>query len=506
MSSQIIIQFENISKRFPGVLALNNVSVQIARGSCHALVGENGAGKSTLGKILAGVYRSDSGRMLVDGKPMTFGSPLDALSAGIGIVHQELAFCENMTVAENLCLEAMPARGPFLSRERMFERANILLAAIGVEMDVGRPLGELPISRQQMVQIAAAVGRGAKVIIFDEPTSSLSQHESDRLFELIRRLQRQGVTSIYVSHRLREIFALCDTITVLRDGMVVGTKPASELDENSLVEMMIGRKLDEYFPAHLENKPGAEVIRAESLCSKGRFEDISFSLHAGEVLGLAGLVGAGRTEVAQSLFGLDPSVTGRILVDGKEQRIRTVWDAIGLGLGLVPEDRKRHGLILSMNCRENLTLPILNRLAHYGWVESVRENSITKEYFTRMRVRAPGINTITAALSGGNQQKIVMAKWLAANCRALILDEPTRGVDVGAKAEIHSLIDHLAREGAAVLLISSELPEVINLSTRILVLRHGRIVSELSRNQANQETIMRLIAGIGDPKGVHGTG
>lgn len=497
MSSQIIVRFENITKRFPGVLALNNVNIEIKEGSCHALVGENGAGKSTLGKILAGIYKPDNGRMLVDGMQANFSSPFDALKAGIGIVHQELAFCENLSVAENLCLESLPSNGLFLSRKQMEDRSHQLLAAIGMEMDVKRQLGELTISQQQIIQIAAAVGRGAKVIIFDEPTSSLSQHETERLFALIKHLQAQGVTSIYISHRLKEIFTLCDTITVLRDGKAAGTRPASDMDEGSLVEMMIGRRLDEYFPEHLHEDPGRELLKVENLSSKGKFRNISFTIHSGEVIGFAGLVGAGRTEIAEAIFGMNSDISGSIYIDGKERRISSPSDAIRIGLGLVPEDRKRHGLVLSMNCRENLTLPILRRLASYGFVKKRNEINMVSKFFKRIKIRAPGTDTITAALSGGNQQKIVMSKWLAADCRILILDEPTRGVDVGAKAEIHSLIDQLARDGTAILLISSELPEVINLSTRILVLRNGRIVSELTREEANQEIIMRLMAGIG---------
>lgn len=496
MAVQPIVRFEGITKRFPGVLALSDVSIDVAPGSCHALMGENGAGKSTLGKILAGIHPFDGGRLLVDGKPVRFGSPVDALKAGIGIVHQELAFCENMTVAENLCLERLPSWGPFVSKRRMSERARELLRAINAEVDVERCLGELTISQQQMVQIAAAVGRGARVIVFDEPTSSLSQHESERLFSLIRLLQSQGVTSIYVSHRMREIFSLCDTISVLRDGHVVDTRPVPSLDENTLVEMMIGRRLEEYFPAHLAAEPGEELLKVDGLSSKGKFEDISFTLRAGEVVGLAGLVGAGRTEVAEALFGLNRSTTGRISVAGKDVQIRDPQSAIRMGLGLVPEDRKRHGLVLSMTCKENLSLPILRRLAKYGWVRTQDEASLVGGFFKRMSVRAPSIDTVSAALSGGNQQKVVLAKWLAANCRILMLDEPTRGVDVGTKAEIHALIDQLAREGSGVILISSELPEVINLSTRILVLRHGRIAAELPRDQADQETVMRLMAGI----------
>jgi ABC-type sugar transport system ATPase subunit len=492
-----IIEFQSISKRFPGVLALDDVSVEVARGSCHGLVGENGAGKSTLGRILAGVYPPDGGQLLVDGRAVHLGSPRDALAAGIGMVHQELAFCENLSVAENLCLGLTPARGPFVAHGRMIERAREQLAAIGAQIDVHRRLGELPIGQQQMIQIAAAVGRGARILIFDEPTSSLSQAESARLFDLIRRLRADGVTSIYISHRLAEVFDLCDGITVLRDGQVVATRPTSDLDEGTLVQMMIGRPFEAYYPSHLEAERGKELLRVEDLSSPGRFAGISLRLHAGEILGLAGLVGSGRTEVAQALFGLAPRVTGRVWVEGAPVNLRgRPALAMDLGLGLVPEDRKRHGLVLSMTAKENITLPTLNRLASLGWVHARAEQRLAHQYFALMRVRAPSLDAVAASLSGGNQQKLVLARWLAARCRILLVDEPTRGVDVGAKAEIHSLIDHLAGQGSGILLISSELPEILNLSTRVLVLRHGRIAGELPRQEVSQETVMRLMAGV----------
>lgn len=496
MAEQPLVRFENITKRFPGIVALDNVSVDVRAGSCHGLVGENGAGKSTLGKVLAGIYQSDGGRVYVDGRPVKFSSPRDALDAGIGVVHQELAFCENMTVAENLCLERMPARGPFVFSRKLQERAERMLRAIGAGVDVTRRLGELAISQQQMVQIASAVGSGARVIVFDEPTSSLSQHEAERLYDLIRRLQAEGVTSIFISHRMKEIFQLCDTITVLRDGRCVGTRPAAEMDEDSLVEMMIGRRLEEYFPEHLGAELGEELLRVEGLSSPGKFEDVSFTLRAGEVLGFAGLVGSGRTEVAEALFGLDPKARGRVWFRGLPVRIRSSMEAVALGLGLVPEDRKRHGLVLSMSSRDNLTLPILGRLAVLGWVKERAERELVGEYFEKMSVRAPGMDTVVNSLSGGNQQKVVLARWLAARCGVLMMDEPTRGVDVGSKAEIHLLVDHLARQGTGILLVSSELPEVINLSTRILVLRNGRVAAEVKRGEADQDLLMRHMAGI----------
>ena len=498
MTNNPIVEFKGVTKRFPGVLALNNVSINIRRGSCHGLVGENGAGKSTLGKTLAGIHPLDGGQILVDGKPVHISSPRDALDAGIGMVHQELAFCENLSVAENLCLGQTPVSGLFISNRRMIERAKQHLAAIGAEIDVNRRLGELPIGQQQMIQIAAAVGRGARILIFDEPTSSLSQAESMRLFDLIKRLQADGVTSIYVSHRMEEIFNLCDTISVLRDGQLVDTLPISELDEASLVAMMIGRPYEAYFPSHLEAKQGKELLRVENLSSPGKFESISFKLHAGEILGLAGLVGSGRTEIAEALFGLDPRATGRVFIEDKQVDVLgNPRAAMDIGLGLVPEDRKRHGLVLSMNAKENITLPTLNRLATLGWVHRKAEENVARKYFDIMRVRAPNISAVSASLSGGNQQKLVIARWLTAKCRVLLVDEPTRGVDVGAKAEIHGLIDELAAQGSGILMISSELPEVLNLSTRLITLRNGRIAGELSREDASQEALMRLMAGVG---------
>jgi ABC-type sugar transport system ATPase subunit len=491
-----IVEFQHITKRFPGIVALSDVSFTIQEGSCHALVGENGAGKSTLGKILGGIHAGDGGQILLDGKPVHFSSPTAALRAGIGIVHQELAFCENMSVAENLCLENLPRVGPFYSLHKSVDRAREMLKTIGSDIDVTQTLGELTVSQQQMVQIAAAVGRGARVIVFDEPTSSLSQQEVELLFTLIRRLQSEGVTAIYVSHRMPEIFTLCDTITVLRDGRHVATRPVKGLSEDELVEMMIGRRLDQYFPTHLGATLGEERLRVEHYSSPGKFTDINFTLHAGEVLGLAGLVGAGRTELVQALFGLDPRARGHVFLSGKPVAIHTPQQAIRHGVGLVPEDRKRHGLVLSMSARENMTLPILRSLAILGWINRRRDRAIADKFFKELQVRAANSDVLAASLSGGNQQKIVLAKWLAAECPVLFLDEPTRGVDVGAKAEIHALIDELARQGTAIILVSSELPEVINLATRILVLRLGRQVAELTREEANQDILLRLMAGI----------
>ena len=496
MAPDPVVRFDAVTKRFPGVVALDHVSFDIAAGSCHALCGENGAGKSTLGKMVAGVHAPDEGRILIAGQPVRFNSPTDALAAGVAMVHQELAFCENLSVAENLSLGTLPSKYGFVSKGEMRRRAESLLASIDVSIDVQRNVGELTVGQQQMLQIATAIGQGARLIIFDEPTSSLSQHEAERLYTMIGRLRERGVTCVYVSHRLEEIFRLCDAITVLRDGKHVATVAASTIDQAALVEMMIGRRLEEYFPSHVRATPGAELLRAEKLSSPVGFRDVSFSVRAGEVVGFAGLVGAGRSEVAQALFGLDARSTGAIFVRGQRVHNLTTAAAIEKGIGLVPEDRKRQGLVLGMSVLENATLSILPRLARAGFITRAKERTAAQPYFTRLRLKTPRLDTLAAALSGGNQQKIVLTKWLAAECPLLILDEPTRGVDVGAKAEIHALIDELAAAGNGIILISSEMPEILNLATRIIVFRAGRIVGELPRADASQEALMRLMAGV----------
>ena len=490
------LRFSGISKRFPGVAALSDVSFDVAAGSCHAICGENGAGKSTLSSILAGIQTQDAGELFVNGRAVQFSSPRDALAAGVAMVHQELAFCENLSVAENLFLGALPTRRGFFARDTLNARATELLQSIGAEIDPARAVGTLSIAQQQLVQIAAAVGSGARVIIFDEPTSSLGERESEQLFALLGALRARGVTVLYISHRMPEIFRLCDTVTVLRDGRHVCTEPIAALDEATLVQRMIGRRLEQYFPDHQRVAPGVEVLRVEGLSSPGKFANVSFSLRAGEVVGMAGLVGAGRSEIARALFGLDEAARGSIVVRGKRVAIRNAGDAMKRGIGLVPEDRKRQGLVLPMRTRENTTLPTLERFARLTIVNREAERRTAATQLGRVQVRESFFETPTMTMSGGNQQKVVLAKWLAAESNIIILDEPTRGVDVGAKAELHAWIDRMAAEGAAVLLISSELPELLNLSRRILVLRHGELVGEVSREHADQDTLLRMMAGI----------
>jgi ABC-type sugar transport system ATPase subunit len=492
------VRFSGITKRYPGVVALNGVSFEVAQASCHAVCGENGAGKSTLGKLLAGIDRPDGGTIEIDGRAVEFANPAEALAAGVAMVHQELASCANLSVAENLCLGAIPSRWTFVNRSAMNARAVELLTGIAAEMDVTKPMASLSVAEQQLVQIASAVGSGARVIVFDEPTSSLSEGEAARLYALVGRLTARGVTLLYVSHRMPEIFRLSDRLTVLRDGEHVATRATGELDERELVQLMIGRRIEQYFPSRVTGARPEALLDVRELGSPGKFGNISFSLHAGEVLGLAGLIGAGRSEIAKALFGLDRNCSGTIRIRGAPVRIRSARDAMRLGIGLVPEDRKLEGLVLSMSARANVTLPILDRVSTWSWIRNTEDRAVAQQYFDRLRVKVANADAPAVGLSGGNQQKLVLARWIAAGSKILILDEPTRGVDVGAKAELHAWIDQLASEGHAILLISSELPELLHLSTRIIVLREGRVAGEVARDSADQEGLLRMMAGLSD--------
>ncbi|MGA2052715.1 MAG: sugar ABC transporter ATP-binding protein [Opitutales bacterium] len=491
------LEFRQITKRFPGVLALDGVSFAVERGACHALIGENGAGKSTLGKILAGVHQADSGELRLDGQLIHPASPRVARHLGIAMVHQELAFCPNLTVAENLCLGDLPrAQLGWVRRAEMRRRARAMLAEIGSALDPDAVIGSLSTGLEQLVQIAAAVGTGARVIVMDEPTSSLSLGESRELFRLVHALKARGITLIYVSHRLEEIFELCDAVTVLRDGRHVSTEPIAATSPQRIVQQMIGRELLIRTPAFLSREPGSERLQVENLASGRRFSGISFQVRSGEMVGLAGLVGAGRSEVAQAILGLDPSATGRVSVHGRDLPLRSVKSSLASKLGLVPEDRKRQGLVLSLNCRENISLAALPSLTRLGWVRRAAERELADHYRQRLRVKTHSLETVIATLSGGNQQKIALAKWLARDCDVLIVDEPTRGIDVGAKAEIYQLLDELACEGKALLVISSELPELIGLCNRILVMREGRLAGELPRSAFSEAALMSLMAGV----------
>ncbi|MGA2246673.1 MAG: sugar ABC transporter ATP-binding protein [Verrucomicrobiota bacterium] len=491
------VVFRGISKRFPGTVALQNVSFDVMPAACHAVMGENGAGKSTLGKILAGIHRPDEGSLIVEGVERRFNSPLEAQRAGVAIVHQELSFCPNLSVAENLCLSHLPSRAGRVDWPKLHERARFYLDQVGAGCDVREELGRLSTGQTQLVQIAAALATGARILVLDEPTSSLSAVEAQRLEELIARLRQNGATILYVSHRMEEILRLCDAVTVMRDGQQVATMPLAQTNEAELVRLMIGRSWQKMFPEHVERPAGRERLRVEEFSSPGKFHDIHFSIRSGEVLGVAGLVGSGRSEVALGIFGLDPNVSGRVLVDGNDVRPRSPRDAMKLGIGLVSEDRKGQALVLGMECGENITLSSLDRLSRGGVIRRAGERGVVAKYFERLRVKAASPQAPAQTLSGGNQQKLVLAKWLARESRVLILDEPTRGVDIGAKGEIHRLIDELAAAGHAILMISSELPEVLNLSTRVIVMRNGQLVAELARAEATAERVLQWMAGCG---------
>jgi len=491
------LEFHAVTKRFPGVRALDGVSLGVERGSCHALIGENGAGKSTLGKILAGVYTADEGEIRLDGRAIRPDSPLAARALGIAMVHQELAFCPNLSIAENLCLGDLPRnRLGWVDRSALRARARTMLESIHADLDPDRLIGTLSTGQEQLVQIAAAVGTGAQIIVMDEPTSSLSAGETKELFALVRKLQARGLTLIYVSHRMEELFALCDHISVLRDGRHVATGRIADTTPQQVVAQMIGRELRVQEPRHLHQPRGPRRLAVERLAHPTRFHDVSFELHAGEIVGLAGLVGAGRSEVAQALLGLDPEATGRLRIGEDEIEVGSIDASLRAGLGLLPEDRKRQGLVLGLNCRENNSLASLPALSRAGWMRRGEERSVAQRFARRLNLKAPSIETGVGTLSGGNQQKVALAKWLTRDCSVLIVDEPTRGIDVGAKAEIYQLLDELASEGKAILMISSELPELLGLCGRILVMRGGALVGEVPRAEFSEARLLQLMAGV----------
>lgn len=491
-----MIELRNISKHFGGVRALTDVSLRIDRGHVHGLMGENGAGKSTLGKVLSGIHTPDTGEILLDGKPHRFRSPADALAAGVGMVHQELAFCPDLSVAENLCMGHYPRRRGLVDRAAMRMRASQLLQEIGLSIDVDRPMRDLSTAQEQGVQIAAAVGTNARVIVFDEPTASLSARESEALFELIGKLKARGITLIYVSHRMPEVLALCDTISVLRDGAYVGELSRGQATHEKLVEMMTGRVINMDRTGGTRS-PGPVRLAVRGLCSPGKFSDISFDVRAGEIVGVAGLVGAGRSEVACAIFGLDARASGKVLVDDKPLKLGSVTRSIGAGISLVPEDRKRQGLVLSMSVRHNTTLASLDLISTGPILNLARDVCTASDMVTRLGTKTASIDTPVRQLSGGNQQKVVIGKWLARSGVVLIVDEPTRGVDIGAKQVIHQLLDRLARQGTAILMISSELPELLASADRILVMREGRLLTDVPSANADEQILLRLMVGTG---------
>lgn len=497
-----LLEMQGISKRFGGTQALDGVDFSVDRGEVVGLLGENGAGKSTLIKILAGVHRMDRGAIFIDGKPVTIHTPQDAQRLGIAVIHQELNLTPNQTVAENVFLHH-PQRmhgilgkiGILDHRRRERETAE-LLAQLGITgLDLRRKVGELSVAFQQLTEIAKALALDARLIVMDEPTSALPDEEVEHLFDIIRRLRERGLGVVFVSHRLNEVRVICDRVVVLRDGKHAGALPISEATDARLITMMVGRPINNLYPKR-PTIPGDIVLEVQGLTRRGIIEDISFRIRAGEVVGLAGLVGSGRTEVARAIFGADRIDKGIIRLNGKEVRIRSPQEARELGIGYVPEDRKAQGLVLGMTVGTNVTLAVLRQIARWRHViDRSALESVAQRYVRELQVKPPRTDLPVESLSGGNQQKVVLAKWLAADLKVLLLDEPTRGIDVGAKAEIHGLIDELAHRGMAILLISSELPEVLAMSDRILVMCEGRLAGELSREEATQERILALASG-----------
>ncbi|UOQ56806.1 sugar ABC transporter ATP-binding protein [Leucobacter allii] len=488
------LEMRGISKSFPGIRALADVDLVARAGEVHAIVGENGAGKSTLMKILAGVYQPDEGSISLNGERTRIAGPIDARKRGIGMVYQELNLVPDLTVAENIMLGSTPARLGFVRRRALTEAATSVLEAFDARIDPGAVLGSLTVSQQQIVEIAKAYAQRPSIIVLDEPTSSLSEHEAQALFHIVRRMRADGIAIIYISHRLREVLDLADQVTVLRDGRQIETRAAEGLTAGEMIRLMVGRDLTDIFPKR-EVPIGETVLEVDGLTRPGAFADVSLRVRAGEIVGLAGLVGAGRTEVARAVFGLDRAQSGEVRVDGAPVAARTPAQGVAAGIAYVPEDRKRDGIVPSASIKDNIALPVLGGLSTAGWISRGRERTMARTQVETLGVSPPVIERAVDTLSGGNQQKVVIAKWLAARPRVLILDEPTRGVDVGAKADIHEIIGELAAAGTAILLISSELPEVLAVSDRIYVLHEGRVSAELDRSEADEAAVMHAATG-----------
>jgi ribose transport system ATP-binding protein len=487
-----LLRMTDITRRFPGVTALDSVNFDIQAGEVLGLIGENGAGKSTLVKIIGGILRPDEGRIIFDGTPVDILGPHHAELLGVSIIHQEHNLIPNLSIADNIFIGRERRRiGCVVDTRRSIQDARLLLEKVGLNEDPSRIISELSVSQRQMVEVAKALSLNARILIMDEPTSSLTETEAEILFGIISELTDNGVAILYISHKMDEIFRLCDRVQILRDGQDVGQHPMKDITEKSVINLMVGRELESMFEK-TPCRPGDEVLRVENLSTETGVKNVSFSIRSGEVLGFAGLVGAGRSEVMRGIFGIDNLTGGTVYIDGKPVSIRRPEDAISYGMGFVPEDRKEQGLILGMTVDENLSLANLGNLNRFGVLDSRKERRITLKYMKDLRIKAVDENQITSGLSGGNQQKVVVGKWLSTEPRILILDEPTRGIDVGAKAEIYHLINDLTDQGVAILLISSELMEIIAMSDRILVMHNGEYKGEIDSENVTQERIMSL--------------
>ena len=495
MADDVILRMRRIRKAFPGVLALDDVDFELRRGEVHILLGENGAGKSTLVKILSGAYQKTGGEIVLFGDAVEIESPKHAQELGIGIIYQELNLIPSLTAAENIFLgREMTNSLGLIDTNTLLSSARALLADLGLRIDCDIPIKNFGIAQRQMIEVAKALSLNAKILIMDEPTSALSEAEIRQLFETIIRLKAKGVSIIYISHRLEEIFEIGDRVTVLRDGKWIGTKSIGETSKSELVRMMVNRELKEQYPRQ-RTKIGEEVLRVEKLNRRGTLRDISFSLHRGEILGISGLLGSGRTELARALFGADRIDSGEIYIKGERQKITSPRAAINLSMGFLTEDRKSQGLVLTLSVKENITLSSLHSFCKLGIINIKREEQEAASYMRNLRIKTPGLEQKALYLSGGNQQKVVLAKWLCSKAEIFIFDEPTRGIDVGSKVEIYQLMNQLTAEGVAIIMISSELPEILGMSDRILVMHQNEIAGELPAEKATQEQIMRYALG-----------
>ncbi len=492
MNPSLILDVRGLTKTFSGVKALDDVQLTVRKGEVHALMGENGAGKSTFMKCLIGLITPDSGQIILDGIELKTNSVHDVLKKGISMIHQEMLLVPELTVAQNIFLgrETNGSLFSWLNDRTLTRQAGVLLAQMGVHVRPDAKMKELSVAEMQMVEIAKAISNDAKVIIMDEPTSALADAEVATLFRIVRELTQKDVAIIYISHKMDEVFAIADTITVLRDGKYIATKPAAELDENALITMMVGREIGSLFPESTGQR-GPEVLSVKNLTRRGKFADINFAVHAGEILGIAGLMGAGRTEIARAIFGLDRIHTGEIFINRKQTAINSPNEAIQHGIGYVSEDRKRLGFIPDLSVTHNITLSSVPKHAKGGWIRNGSEAETATKMMSDLRIKASGPDQKVVYLSGGNQQKVVIGKVLLAAPSLVILDEPTRGIDVGAKAEIYKLINQLKASGIAIIVISSELPELLGLSDRVLVLSKGKQTAMLTRDEATPEKIMR---------------
>lgn len=490
-----LLEARSIVKSYTGVRALRGVSLSVHPGEVLAVIGENGAGKSTLMKILAGVQAPDSGELFIDGGERRLASVQDAMKAGIALIHQELNLAETLDVGANIFLGREPLRRGMIDSKAIDLQSRELLAKVGLAVPPSTPVSELTIGQQQLVEIAKALSVNARVLIMDEPTSSLSGHETEVLLALIRALRQQGAGIVYISHRLGEVQALADRCEVLRDGENAGCLTRSEISHAAMVKLMVGRELSQFYP-HQPHAPGEPILKVINLrTSRSPSHPVNFEVRAGEIVGMAGLVGAGRTEVLLALFGVTPALDGDVSVAGRRCMPRSAREAIAAGLALVPEDRKHEGLILEMGVRQNLSLATLNRDQRAGFLNTERELALCEEMIPAMRIKTPNAEQPVQFLSGGNQQKVVIGKWLACRPKVLLMDEPTRGVDIGAKQEIYRLMEELASKGVAILFVSSDLEEILGMSDRVLVMHEGRLAGELQRSALSEESVMKLATG-----------